>query len=415
MNAHRWPALLTAALLLSPASAQQIGAQPSASQKASPQPFRNHSTSASTPAPSAATPISSVLLTTVFQKTRAAALRIEDCASKAADPTCADPNGIGSGVLISAGGEVLTAYHVVYGATRLEAVTLDKKRYPLTVVGFDDQHDLALLKINISGAPFVPLSAQMPRIGQAALAIGNSGGQFLKPKSGHLLALDAEAGLASFPPGTLKLDAPLAPGDSGGPVLNDQGQLIGITSYIRYQPKPSAADSGNAGSKTKPSGGTGTVADLQLTSYAVPVTSDSDLLAQLRNGLKREAPVVGLGADGLPQDELPIGFFHDLGLGSTIGFAFTSVVRGGPADLAGLRPLAHLTYDAQGLPKHATADIITAVNGRSVKSYLDFLAAIRAQQVGDTVTLTVIRDGGATPLKIPVKLAPRSILVSQNN
>ncbi|GGR01696.1 S1C family serine protease [Deinococcus ruber] len=402
MNAlrARWPLrLLSVALLLSSASAQNVSAQSSKTHPA-------------TAAPQAATtPTISPQLSAVFQKNRAAALRIEDCPSKAEDPTCADPNGIGSGVLISSGGEVLTAYHVVYGSTRLEAVTLDKKRYPLTVVGFDDQHDLALLKINIAGAPFVPISSQPPRVGQAALAIGNAGGQFLKAKSGKLLALDAEAGLASFPPGTLKLDAPLAPGDSGGPVLNAQGQLIGITSYIRYQP----ADSASSGSKSEASQATASLDDLQLTSYAVPVTEGSALLAQLRGGLKREAPVVGLGADGLPEDGLPIQFFHDLGLGNTIGFAFTSVVRGGPADLAGLRPLGHVTYDANNVPNHATGDVITAVEGKPVTSFLDFLSAIRAHQVGEKVTLTVVRDGGATPLKIPVTLAPRSILLAGNN
>ena len=365
-----------------------------------------------TPASTTAKPPISPQLSIVFQKTRPASLRIEDCAPKTEDPSCSDPNGIGSGVLISAGGEVLTAYHVVYGSTRLEAVTLDKKRYPLTVVGFDDQHDLALLKINVSGASYVPISAQAPRVGQAALAIGNSGGGFLKPKSGKLLALDAAAGLASFPPGTLKLDAPLAPGDSGGPVLNEQGQLIGITSYIRYQP---AASSDSSGTKTNPQLGSRAQQALELTSYAVPVTSDSALLAQLRGGLKREAPVVGLGIAGLPEDELPSEFFRDLGLGDTVGFAFTSVLRGGPADVAGLRPLAHITRDASGVPNHATGDIITAVEGKVVKSYLDFLAAIRAHQVGERITLTVVRDGGSTPLKIGVTLAPRTILVSQGN
>ena len=416
MNAPsaRWPVwMLSAALLLSPALAQSVAQKPG-TQVLPSQQSKNHTAPLiAQTAATAAAPTISPKLTSVFQKNRAAALRIEDCPSKAQDPTCSDPNGIGSGVLISASGEVLTAYHVVYGSTRLEAVTVDKKRYPLTVVGFDDQHDLALLKINVSGAAFVPISSQPPRIGQAALAIGNAGGQFLKAKSGKLLALDADAGLASFPPGTLKLDAPLAPGDSGGPVLNEQGQLIGITSYIRYQPVTNTDST--QGSKTKPFLGSAAQPDLQLTSYAVPVTSDSALLAQLRGGLKREAPVVGLGADGLPEDGLPTEFFHDLGLGNTIGFVFTSVVRGGPADLAGLRPLGHITYDDAGVPTHATGDIITAVNSQSVRSYLDFLAAIRAHQVGEKVMLTVVRDGGATPLKIPVTLAPRSILAASNN
>jgi serine protease Do len=352
--------------------------------------------------------ITSPALNLIFQKARLASLQINDCAPVASDPSCSDPNGYGAGVLISADGQILTAYHVVYGATRLVAVGADKKQYPLSVVGFDDQHDLALLKINVSGAAFVPLSAQPPRIGQAALAIGNSGGRFLQPKTGKLLGLDLAASQADFPPGTLQLDAPLAPGDSGGPVLNDAGQLIGITSYIQLKPTD----------KTRALSPEATVAafmaSLNTTSYAVPVTAGSTLLADLQAGVKREAPVVGISAGGLPTEELPVSFFKSLGLGNKAGFVFTGLTTGGPADLAGLRPLKVITSGPDGTPTKASGDVITAVDGKSIASYYDFLAAIRAHQVGDLVTLTVFRDGGSKPLSIPVKLAPRIINKTAN-
>ena len=346
--------------------------------------------------------VASAALNKVFQSSRTAALRIEDCPPVAEDAACKEPNGIGSGVLISADGNVLTAYHVVFGASRLEAVTFDKKRFPITVVGFDEPHDLALLKINISGASFVPLAPQTPKVGQAALAIGNAGGKFLQPKTGKLLALDADAGRADFPPGTLQLDAPLAPGDSGGPILNAAGQLIGITSYIRIG---GDAVSGVATDKNK--------ATPQVSSYAVPVTAGSDLLAQLRAGAKREAPILGIStADSLTEGLTPE-FFRALGLGNTVGYVFTQLVKGGPADVAGLRPLTATKFDAQGVPTHATGDVITQVDSKRVTNYLEFLAAIRSHQVGDQVTLTVYRDGGAKPLSIPVTLAPRTVSLGQ--
>ncbi len=360
-----------------------------------------------TPASVSASAGLSPALTSLFQQTRPATVQIRDCAPVESDPECDDPTGLGSGVLISADGSLLTAYHVVYGATRLEAVTLDKKHYKISVVGFDEPHDLALLKINISGAAFVPLAAQTPKIGQAALAIGNAGGAFLQPKSGKLLALNAAAGRADFPPGTLQLDAPLAPGDSGGPILNDAGQLIGITSYIRQEP----------GEKTKALPPTATynmfLATLKTTSYAVPISSGSDLLAQLRTGIRREAPVVGIQTANALTDQLDVAFFKALGLGSTVGFVFTDVVMGGPADLAGLHPLKATAFDSKGAATRATGDVITAVDGKPVKSYLDFLAAIRSYEVGDQVTLTVIRDGGAKPLSVSLKLAPRTIALGQ--
>ncbi|WP_407569965.1 S1C family serine protease [Deinococcus altitudinis] len=349
----------------------------------------------------------SPVLNNVFQRVRPASVQISDCDTVARDPGCTDPNGLGSGVLISADGSILTAYHVVFGASRLEAVTLDKRHYPVTVVGFDEPHDLALLKINIAGAPFVPLALVAPRVGQAALAIGNSGGKFLQPKTGKLLALNAEATRADFPPGTLQLTAPLAPGDSGGPILNEAGQLIGITSYIgikttsRTEALPSTATPAAV------------MATLETASYAVPVTASSELLVQLRAGLKREAPIVGINSAGLPEDGLTSSLLAQLGLGNRLGFVFTGVVQGGPADVAGLRPLTATKFDAQGVPTHATGDVITQVDGKRVTNYLEFLAAIRSHQVGDQVTLTVYRDGGAKPLSIPVTLAPRTVSLGQ--
>lgn len=380
---------LTALLLL---------ATPAAAQKSGNSAGKSGSTQSAQPQ------VASATLNKVFQTARAAAVRIEDCPTVAEDPTCEEPNGIGSGVMIGADGSALTAYHVVFGSTRLEAVTLDKKRYPISVVGFDEQHDLALLKINIPGTTFVSLAPQTPKVGQAALAIGNAGGKFLQPKTGKLLALDAAAGRADFPPGTLQLDAPLAPGDSGGPILNEAGQLIGITSYIKLNLTPEEA------AAVPPSGPR---AD-QYSSYAVPVTVNSTLLGELRAGVKREAPILGISTDSSLTEGLTPEFFKSLGLGTRVGYVFTQVVKGGPADLAGLRPLKATDFDAKGVPTHATGDVITAVDGEPVTDYVEFLAAIRSHQVGDQVTLTVFRNGGATPLSVKVKLAPRTVSLGQN-
>ena len=95
---------------------------------------------------------------------------------------------------------------------------LNKTRYPAQVIGYNDQDDLALLRVNVPrGTPFLPLAAARPAVGETALAIGNGGGAFLTPKTGRLLGLDSDPGRADFPPGTLEMNAPLIPGDSGGP------------------------------------------------------------------------------------------------------------------------------------------------------------------------------------------------------
>ncbi|MFC4456315.1 S1C family serine protease [Deinococcus sonorensis] len=383
MNAARALTVLSVAVLMSVSALAQTSSTPQSAQRA--RPDTAASKDRSTP-----TPVLPAALQSVFQKTRPASLELLACQNV----VCAEPDGIGSGVLISADGSVLTAYHVVYDSKLLVAVTLDKKRYPVTVVGFDEAHDLALLKINIQNAPFVPLAAQPPKVGQPALAIGNAGGNFLLPKSGQLLGLDTGSERADFPSGTLKMSAPLMPGDSGGPILNSEGQLIGITSYISVE-----------GSMQQPN----------ITSYAVPVSQGSSLLSDLKSGVKREAPVVGVDASGLPDGTLPASVLQDLGLGSTVGFLFTGVVAGGPADKAGLHPLTPTAFDKNRVPTHATADVITAVDGQRVQNYIEFLNAVRGHQVGERVTLTVIRNGNSTPLKIPVTLAPRTILLSSQS
>ena len=106
------------------------------------------------------------------------------------EPPDGEPDGLGSAFVIESGPGgtlALTAYHVVFGAKKLVAVTLDKTRYPVTVLGYDDGHDVALLRINVPTGrtlPVLPLAADMPKIGQSALAIGNGDGNFWCPRPG---------------------------------------------------------------------------------------------------------------------------------------------------------------------------------------------------------------------------------------
>ncbi|GHF39788.1 S1-C subfamily serine protease [Deinococcus metalli] len=325
-------------------------------------------------------------LAALFTKVRPATLRIEQC-----PPTnCASPDGVGSAVLISADGLALTAYHVVAKARALSAQTVDKKRYALQVLGFDEQNDIALLRVNVpANTPYLKLAAKLPTVGDLELAVGNGNGAFLTAKNGRLIALNADAGRADFPPGTLELDAPLIPGDSGGPIVNVRGELTGIVSYIRLTP----------GSNFDPAN----PATAVFRSYAVPVTATDALLAELKTGVKRDAPQIGVGL--APQfnpafmlDEEGFKLLSDaLKLGPTAGAFFTSVSAGSPAALAGLKPL-RLNTDQE----RESGDIVTEVNGKRVLNFSQFQYAVRSYKVGDTVTLTVLRDGKT--LKIPLTL-----------
>lgn len=319
-------------------------------------------------------------LDALYTRLRPATLRIEDCPTPGvAAGSCAEPDGVGTAFLISADGLALTAYHVVEGASNLVAVTADRKRYPLNVVGFDAQNDVALLRVQVpAGTPFFPLAGAAPSVRDPALVIGNGDGRFLRSKTGRLLALDTAAEQADFPSGTLKLTAELIPGDSGGPVINARGEVVGVVSYISVQ-----------GSSRR------------ITSYAVPVTSGSALLADLRRGVQRDVPVIGVSLPPalaeLSEDEFrEVNRQLRLGLGTTAGAFFTTVAPGSPAAQAGLKATRIASNGGAGTP----GDVVTAVNGKRIFNFSDFQFAVRAFRPGDTVTLTVVREGAQRTVKL---------------
>ncbi|MCD0176855.1 serine protease, partial [Deinococcus sp. 14RED07] len=160
----------------------------------------------------------------------------------------------------------------------------------------------------------------------------------------------------------LEMNAPLAPGDSGGPILDRSGQAIGVVSYISLD---------GSGQTRR--------------SYAVPVEEGSDLITALRAGEKRDVPVVGLLFD----------LVHS-GQGGLDGAVISGVARRSPAERAGLRGS---TFDEQD-NLTALGDIVTSVNGQRTRDADQVIAAIRRARVGDTVTLGYTRDGEARTAQI---------------
>ena len=364
--------LLTGALLLGAgwgAQAEKTATQPNET------PARP--TAAGTPGRVPERPLSAqekAALQALFTKLRPATLRIEQCPVN----RCPDPDGVGTGFLISADGLALTAYHVVFQAPALSARTSNGKRYPVTVVGYDDQHDLAVVRVGVpQGTPFLPLAKTTPKVGDAALAIGNGGGAYLRPKFGRFTALQSEAGRADFPPGTLELSAPLVPGDSGGPIINRSGEVAGVVSYVSVRGEDEDAP--------------------DIHAYAVPVTTADSRVAELRRGVKRDAPVIGISLEGEWSllASLPESAFVESKLGKTAGAFFTRVVPGSPAARAGLQPLR---ISDQG--DLLSGDIVTAVDGRRVRNFSEFQYAVRRYAPGDTITLSVLRGGKSISVKL---------------
>ncbi len=304
----------------------------------------------------------------LFNEVRPASVQIEQLGTDGS-------GGLGSGFFISDTGLLLTAYHVVDGARVIRVRTVSDKVFQANVVGFDNAADVALLQIQTRGkVPFLPLAVRLPRVGENVLAVGNSRGDFLQPRRGRLLALNAEAGRADFPEGTLEMSAPLAPGDSGGPILNTAGQAVGVVSYVRVD------GDGNT-----------------LSSYAVPVTSGEGLIAELKSGLKRDVPAIGLYFDSV----------HD-GATTPPGGVIGGVVQGSPAARAGL---IGLTRDADQNVK-GFGDVIVSVDGVRTRSADDAIYEIRRRQIGQTVTLTVDRNGVRRAVRLPL-VAKGSLSFSQ--
>ena len=299
------------------------------------------------------------------------------------------PAGVGSGFVISQDGLVMTAYHVVKAARAFDVVTSSGDVYPATLVGFDEYSDVALLDIDAQGLATLPIDfTHTPQPGDVVLAIGNSRGEFNAPRAGQVVALD-QALSSSFPEHLIASTMPLAPGDSGGPVLNAAGEVVGVVDAV----------------SVGPSG---------YSSFATPLfgSSASEMVTALEGGLQRGVPFMGVSLlDLTPQT------VADLGYGSPGGLLVTEVVPGSGADSAGLQnPKTVQTRVQRGQYSRRSAgivtgirsaDIITAVDGRQVAKSDDLVGYLRSLAVGDRVELTVVR--GDAQLQLTVTLGTRSL------
>nr|WP_320132817.1 trypsin-like peptidase domain-containing protein [uncultured Holophaga sp.] len=280
--------------------------------------------------------------------------------------------GAGSGVIISPDGEILTNHHVIEGIrggeAKIEVKTADGRSYPATILGKDKELDVALLKIDAHHLPYAELGdSEAARIGEWVVAIGNPLGLdhtvtqgiiSAKGRSGRLLG--AGSGLESF----IQTDAAINRGNSGGPLLNLHGQVIGINTAIN------------------PAG--------QNIGFAVPINMVKRIIKDLRAGRP-----VSRGYLGVTPQELDSKFQESLGVRE--GVVIVDVQRGQAADKAGVQSL----------------DVITSVDGQKVKSPDELIAAISGRRAGDTIKLGLIRDRKA--LEATVLLGDRKTIAKQSD
>jgi len=277
--------------------------------------------------------------------------------------------GAGSGFLIDADGHILTNYHVVQEAQTIEVTLGDQSRYTAKLIGADTRNDIALVQIDPRGHKLTPLPLGDSRnllVGQRVLAIGNPFGFQSTLTTGVVSSLGrtVQTSESTFIDEAIQTDAAINRGNSGGPLLNSRGEVIGINSAI-YAP-------------------TGTTAGI---GFAIPINTArrvaEDLITQGR--IRRAA----LGAEGRP---LWPGLAEALDLPVEKGILIERVAPGGPAARAGIRG-GNRSVLAGLRELRIGGDVLVAVDGNAVANQSDLNLLLNRLRPGDIVTLTIVRDG----------------------
>jgi S1-C subfamily serine protease len=270
---------------------------------------------------------------------------------------------------------------VVEGAQSIEVVLGDQTRYVAKFIGADQRNDVALIKIEPKGKPLVALplgdSAAL-QVGQKVLAIGNPFGFQSTLTTGVVSALGrtVQTGQTTFIDEAIQTDAAINRGNSGGPLINSHGEVIGINSAI-YTPSGTTAGIG----------------------FAIPINTARRIAHDLiTDGRVHQA---FLGVETIPINE---SFAEALGLPAQEGLLVQITTRGGPAAVAGIRGGDRVAQ--AGMRRfYIGGDVITAIDGQKITSPLDLNLVLNKKRPGDEVTVSLFRGGKA--MEVKVKLAER--------
>jgi len=272
-------------------------------------------------------------------------------------------SGLGSGVIVSANGYILTNYHVVERASEIEIALADGRKLPAKLVGADPESDLAVLLVRADKLPAITFgSDSTAQVGDVVLAIGNPFGVGQTVTMGIISALGrSHLGINTFE-NFIQTDAAINPGNSGGALVDAQGNLLGINTAIYSQ-----------------SGGSLGIG------FAIPVSSAKKVMEEIiQHGQ------VTRGWIGVEAQEITPELAESFGLpGNTRGALISGVLRGSPADRAGVRP----------------GDILQSVGGKAVDDPDVMLDLIAALKPGEDVAFGIQRD--AKRIDIALKVGKR--------
>ena len=265
----------------------------------------------------------------------------------------------GSGFIISADGYVVSNYHVVEDAETLTVMLSDGTEYDAELIGYDDTNDVSLLKIEAENLPYVTLGSSSALVeGDQVCAIGNPLGELTSSLTvGYVSAMDRQITTENGAMNMIQTDAAINSGNSGGPLFNTKGEVIGINT-------------------AKYSGTSNSGATIEGIGFAIPIDDVKDILSDLK-----EYGYVQTGYLGVEvRDVDSSGVSYGLPEGAFV----QTVVAGGAAEKAGIQP----------------QDIIVDLGGHKVESVSDLLKALRKVDAGQETTVTVYRAGQRVNLKV---------------
>jgi S1-C subfamily serine protease len=273
--------------------------------------------------------------------------------------------GAGTGFIIGSDGVIVTNNHVVAGAQSIEVVFADDRKMPARVLGKDPTTDLAVVKVDSSGLPTAALGdSNQLKVGDDVVAIGNAlaleGGPTVTRGivSAVNRTITAENGVRLEH--LIQTDTAINPGNSGGPLVNSAGEVVGINTAV-------AGDAQNIG-------------------FSIAITPAKAIIDELRQGTTRSRPFLGVKMFSVTPS-----IAQQLGIKVTSGALVAEVTPGSGAEGAGLR----------------NGDVITAMDGKEVKSAEDVTAAVNAHKPGDEIKVTFRR--GDDTRDVTVKLGERPV------
>src|SRR5438046_1291541 len=290
--------------------------------------------------------------------------------------------GAGSGFIIDPRGYILTNYHVVEGAQSIEVVLGDQSRHAAKYIGADQRNDVALIKIDPKGKQLAALKlgdSNALQVGQKVLAIGNPFGFQSTLTTGVISALGrtVQTSQTAFIDEAIQTDAAINRGNSGGPLIDTHGDVIGINTAI-YTPSGTTAGIG----------------------FAIPINTAKNIANDLiTSGRVHRAY---LGVDTLPVN----GWLSEaLDLPVKEGLLVERATKGGPAAAAGIRGGDRVVQ--AGMRRiYIGGDVIVAIDSQKIAGQFDVNVLLNRKRPGDTVTVTLYRGG--KKMDVPVKLGERT-------